>query len=42
MYSEAVSYKYIILNTNQSNFDIMRKTHQTMKYLAQTTQAAGL
>ena len=42
MYSEAVSYKHIILNKNQSDFDVMRQTHQTMKNQAQITQAAGL
>ena len=42
MYGEAVSYKCIILNKNQSNFDILRQTYQTMKYQAQITRAAGL
>ena len=42
MYSEAASYKCVILNKNQSNFDIVRQTYQTMKYQAQITRAAGL
>ena len=41
-YSKAVSYKCIILNKDQSNFDMMRQTHQIMKYQAQITRAAGL
>ena len=41
MYSEAVSYKSIILNKNQSNFDMMSQTYQTMKYQAQITRALG-
>ena len=39
LYSKAVFYKYIILNKDQSNFDIMR---QTMKTQVQITRAAGL